>query len=239
MEQENHIDEFGVGVGGVDGGVGAGDADGVFGEDGSDFGDGAGAVGDIEADVVGGGGFLDGDEGSRIAIRQETAVAGGVGEIAGGLDEVGDDGGGGGTLAGAATVEEGFAGGVGVDGDGIEDAVDGGEDMFLGDERGLHAELDRAVIPLADDGEELDHVAEGFRELDVGRADLLDAGDVDEGGIDGKTIGEGGEEDGLVGGVPAIDVERGIGLCVAEILGFLEGGGVVDAAQGHLLEDVV
>ena len=134
MEQENHIDEFGVGVGGVDGGVGAGDADAVVGEDSGDFCDDAGAVGDIEADVVGGGGFLDGDEGSRIAIRQETAVVGGVGEIAGGLDEVGDDGGGGGTLAGAAAVEEGFAGGVGVDGDGIEDAVDGGEDVFLGDE---------------------------------------------------------------------------------------------------------
>ena len=68
---------------------------------------------------------------------------------------------------------------------------------------------------------------------------MLDAGDVDEGGIDGEPVGEGGEEDSLMGGVPAVDVERRIGLRVAEILGFLEGGGVGDAAQGHLLEDVV
>jgi hypothetical protein len=67
-----------------------------------------------------------GDAGESAAVR-------------GGFDEVGDDGGSGGALAGAAAVKEGFAGGVGVDGDGVEDAVDGGEDVFLGNEGGLDA----------------------------------------------------------------------------------------------------
>ena len=219
--------------------MGAGNADGVFGEDGGDFGDGAGAVGDVEADVVSSGGFRDGDEISYFPIRQETAVVGGVGEVAGGLDEVGYDGGGGGALAGTASVEKGFAGGVGVDRDGVKNSVDGGENVFLRDEGGLDAELHGAALVLADDGEELDDVSKGFREFDVGGADLLDAGDVDIFRVDGETVGEGGKKNGLVSGVPAVDVEGGIGLRIAERLGFAEGGGVVDAAQGHLLEDVV
>ena len=219
--------------------MGAGDADGVFGQHGSDFGDDAGSVGDIEADVVSGGGFLDGDEGSGFAVGEESAMAGGVCEVAGGFDEVGDDRGSGGALAGAAAVEERFTCGIGVDRDGIEHTVDGGEDVFLGNEGGLNAEFNRATIAFANDGEEFDHVAEGFCETDIRGADLFDAGDVDDFRIDGETVGERGEKDGLVGGVPAIDVEGGIGFGVAESLSFLKGSGVVDAAQGHLLEDVV
>lgn len=206
VEEEDHVDEGGVWVGGIDGGVGAGDADLVFCEDVGDGGDDADFVGDVEADVVGGGGVFDGDEGACLAVGEEAAVAGAGGDDPGGLDEVCDDGGCGGALAGSGSVEEGFSGGVCVDGDGVEDSVDGGEDVFFGDEGGLDAELDCAAIALADDGEELDDVAEGFGEIDVGGADLLDAGDVDVFGVDGEAVGEGGEEDGFVGGVPAVDV---------------------------------
>ena len=76
MEEEDEVDEVGVGFAGVDGRVGAGDADACFGEGGGDFGDDAGAVGDGEADVVGGLGVLDGAELAVLFVGEEAAVAG-------------------------------------------------------------------------------------------------------------------------------------------------------------------
>lgn len=219
--------------------MGAGDADLVRGEDVGDGGDDADFIGDIEADVVGGGGVLDGDEAADFPVREEATVAAAGCDEACGLDEIRDYGGGGGSLACTSAVEEGLAGGICIDGDGVEDTVDGGEDVIFGDEGGLDADFHGTAFTLADDGEEFDDVAEGFCEGDVGWADFFDAGDEDFCGIDGETVGEGGEEDGFVCGVPAVDVEGGICFCVAEVLGFLEGLGVVDAAQGHLFEDVV
>ena len=97
-----------------------------------------------------------------------------------------------------------------MDGDRIEDAVDAGEDVAFRDERRLHAQFDRAVGVLADDGQQLHDVTKTGGELDVDRTDLLDAGDVDFRGIDGKTVGQRRQQDRLVGGVPAVDVERRI-----------------------------
>ena len=166
-------------------------------------------------------------------------VSGSLAEDAAGFDEVGDDGGGGGVLAGAAAVEEGIADAVAAEGDGIEDAVDAGEDVGAGDEGGLGADFDGAVLVGADDAEEFDDVAEVFGEADVDAANHFDAADVNLFGIDGETVGEGGEEDGLVGGVPAVDVEGGVGFGVAEVLGFLEGVLIGEAGLGHAFEDVV
>jgi len=68
------------GIGGIDGRVGAGDADAVVGEDFGDLGDDAGAVGDVEADVIGRGGLADGEDAAVFAVREEAAVAGGQAE---------------------------------------------------------------------------------------------------------------------------------------------------------------
>ena len=111
--------------------------------------------------------------------------------------------------------------------------------LRLGDERRLDAQFHRAVGMFADHGEQLDDVAEIFGEMDVGRADLLDAGDVDRRGIDGKSVGERGEQDRLVGGVPAIHIERRIRLGVAERLGLGERGLEGQPGIGHAAENVV
>ena len=96
-----------------------------------------------------------------------------------------------------------------------------------------------AVGMLADDGEQLDHVPKAFGEMDVGRPDLFDAGNMDGRRIDRETIGQGGEQNRLVGGVPAVHVERGVGLGVAERLGLGERGLEGEAGVGHAAEDVV
>lgn len=236
MEDEDHFDEFGVGIVSIDGGMGSGDADLMVGEDAGDVGNDAGLVVDREADVVGGFGVVAIDEGSGVFGGEEAAV--GVG-ISGGFDEVGDDGGGGRALSGASAVEEGVAELVAFDGDGIEDAVDGGEDVFFREEGGLGADFDAAVFAFEDEGEEFDDVAEFGGEFDIEGGDFFDAADVDVLVVDEESVGDGAEEDGLVGGVPAVDVEGFVGFGIAKVFGFGEGFGVAEAGFGHPLEDVI
>ena len=121
----------------------------------------------------------------------------------------------------------------------IENPVDGGQNVGLGNEGWLDAELNRAIRVLADDGEQLDDVAEIFCEIDVGGTNLFDAGDVDRGGIDWKSVGECGKENRLVGGVPAIHVECWVGLCVAECLRLAESGFKSESSIGHAAENVI
>jgi len=83
----------------------------------------------------------------------------------------------------------------------------------------MNADLDFAPLPGLDDGEELDGVAELCGETDIRGGDFLDALDVNLVRADPETIGKGSEDDGLVGGVPAVDVEGWIGLCESGILG--------------------
>ena len=78
MKQEDHVHEFRVRVGWVDRRVGAGDANAVICKDSSDFGDHAGAVGNIETHVIGGGGLTDRKNSAGFAIGQEATVAGGL-----------------------------------------------------------------------------------------------------------------------------------------------------------------
>lgn len=54
-----------------------------------------------------------------------------------------------------------------------------------------------------------------------------------------EAVGEGGEDDGLVGGIPTGNVEGRIGFGEAFVLGFLEGILVAEAGLGHAGEDVV
>ena len=192
-----------------------GDADVQGAEDAGDLGDDAGAVLDAEAQVIFGDDLIDRLAGAVEAVGHEAVVAARGLKGGGGFGEVGDDGTGGGVLAGAAAVEEGVADDVAVDGEGVEDAVDGGEDVFLGDERGMDAHFDFAAGVGLDNAEELDRVAEGFGEANVATGDLVDAFDEYLIRRNPETIGERGENDGLVRGVPAVHVERGVGFGVA------------------------
>ena len=237
-----HEDEGGGGAGGFEVVLGLDhgrDADGASTEDLGDLGDDAGAVVDGEAEVVAGDGVFDGLRLSVEAVGDEAAVAGAVDEDGSGFTEVADDGTASGVLTGAATVEEGFADGVAIDENGIEGAGNGGEDVGEGDEGGLGADFDAAIGVGANDGEEFDGVAEAFGEGEIGEGDFLDAFDMNEVLGNPEAVGEGGEDDGFVGGVPTGDVEGGIGFGEAFVLGFLEGILVAEAGLGHAGEDVV
>lgn len=111
--------------------------------------------------------------------------------------------------------------------------------MFFGDEGGLGADFDGAAGAFANEGEEFDDVAELGGELDVEWGDFFDAADVDVFWVDEESVGEGAEEDGLVGSVPAVDVEGFVGFGISEFFGFLEGFGVAEAGLGHAHEDVI
>lgn len=197
-------------------------------------------VDDFEADVVGGFGVFDGDEVCGFGFGGEEATVGAaVGKETGSFDEVGDYGTSRGFLAGTTPVVERVAAGVTFDSDGIEDAVDAGEDVFGGEKGRLSPDFDSTVFVTADEAEEFDDVPEFFGEVDVDGGDFFDAADVDLLVVDEGAVGEGGEEDGFVGGVPAIDVEGLVSFGVAEVFGFLEGFRVAEAGLGHALEDVV
>ena len=142
-------------------------------------------------------------------------------------------------MSGPATVEEGFSKVIPFDRDGIEDAVDGGQDVLFGKEGWLGADLDVSVLAFVDEGEEFDHVTQFGGKADIERGHLLDAADVDFLGINDESMGEGSEKDGLVSRVPTVDVEGFVSFGIAEFLGFLEGFGVSEAGLGHALKDVV
>ncbi len=93
-------------------------------------------------------------------------------------------------MSGTTSHEEGFSDGIAIEGDGIEDSMDGGKDVFFRDERGLGADFEGAVFMFADEGEELDDIAEFFGETDVEGGDFFNATDVDLFGIDEKAVGE-------------------------------------------------
>ena len=67
----------------------------------------------------------------------------------------------------------------------------------------------------------------------------MDAFDMNEVLGNPEAVGEGGEDDGLVGGIPTGNVEGRIGFGEAFVLGFLEGILVAEAGLGHAGEDVV
>ena len=111
--------------------------------------------------------------------------------------------------------------------------------MGFRNERWHDADLDRAGFVGFDRGDELNAVAEFLGETDVGGCDFFDALDEDILRIDPKTVGERGEDDGLVRGVPAVDIERGVGLGVTELLSLGEDRREIQTLACHAREDVV
>ena len=125
--------------------------------------------------------------------------------------------------------EDELADEIGLDRDGVGDAVDAGDGRGFRHHRRMDALLD-AGVGAAGDAEQLDAVAELVGRLDVGRRDRRDALDIDRVGVDLGAEGDGGQQRELVGGVVAADVEGRIGLGVAEPLGRGEALGEGEAA---------
>ena len=102
-----------------------GDADGMACEDGGDLGKDAGAINDVEAEVVSSDDVVNRFE-AREGMRRGRIERRLRGRGSGNFNEVSSDGAGGGECTGTTAVEEGIAEGMATDGDGVEDAVDGG-----------------------------------------------------------------------------------------------------------------
>ena len=94
-------------------------------------------------------------------------------------------------------------------------------------------------IGLPRDAEQLDAVAELAGERDVERGDAADALDMHRVERDRPAERERGQDRQLVRGIDAVDVERRIGLGVAQLLRIGEHLGELAAALAHLRQDVV
>ena len=68
---------------------------------------------------------------------------------------------------------------------------------------------------------------------------MFDTRNMNAARIDRKSVSQRGQQNRLVGGVPAIDVECGVGLGITERLGLGEGGIEGQGGIGHAAEDVV
>ena len=210
-----------------------------FGEGSGDFGKNPGAVFHAETEIKFGSGLIDRLRASIEIVRRESdALARGLEERRG-LGEVAQHGTGGGVLTRATPVKKSLSDHIALHGDRIEHTVHRGEDMGFGNEGRHHTHFDRTGFVGLDRGDELDAVAEFIGETDVRGRDFFDALDEDILRIDPKAVGERGEDDSLVGGIPAIDVQSGVGLGVAQFLGLGEDRCKIKSLASHARDDVV
>ena len=103
---------------------------------------------------------------------------------------------------------------------------------------GVHPGAD-AAIHLAGDAQQLDAVTEFRGEGDIDRGDAADALDVHRVERHRPAEGERRQDGQLVRRVDAVDVEGGVGLGVAQLLGVGQDFGEFPAAFAHLRQDVV
>ena len=102
----------------------------------------------------------------------------------------------------------------------------------------MHALLDALGGPHRD-AEQLDAIAELFGGAQIFRRDRRDAFDIDRALRDLGAEGEAGQDGELLRGVVAVDVERRIGLGVAEPLRVLQAFGERQAFLLHPGQDVI
>ena len=92
---------------------------------------------------------------------------------------------------------------------------------------------------VADDHEQLDGVPQFFGEFEIPAGDVFNAADVNFVRGDGGAVGQGGQNEGLVGGVPAVDVQGGVFLRKSQFLGLHQGVLVVGPVFPHRGKNVV
>ncbi len=192
MQQEDHVDKFGVGIFRIHRGVGAADADAVLREHGRNFRHDAGTIGDIEAHVIRRAGFLDRQQAPLLAPGQESTVGKLMCQRTRSLDQVCHHRGGRGIFPGTATVKERFPHPIAMHRHGIENAIHRCENVMLADKRGLQAQFDGIILVLTDHRKQFDHITELLGEIDVDGLDLFDANDMHLSGRNRKTIGKRG-----------------------------------------------
>ncbi|OQC12598.1 MAG: hypothetical protein BWX79_01137 [Alphaproteobacteria bacterium ADurb.Bin100] len=102
----------------------------------------------------------------------------------------------------------------------------------------MHAQLDTARGALGD-AQQLDAVAQLFGVPDVGGTEFGNAFDIGLVKLHGDAKRDGRHDRGFMGGVHAFDVKRGVGLGIAQALGFLEHHVKVQPLVAHLGQDEV
>ena len=138
----------------------------------------------------------------------------------------------------APTVEHLVAGSVAADQDRVERPRDRREGRGGGDERRMHASLERAVGHLGD-REELHPVPELPRVGDLDRLEPRDARRVDVLQVDAGPESERGQDLELVRRVDPLDVERRVRLRVPRRLSLAQGVGEIPSLVRHLGQDEV
>ena len=211
----------------------------MLGKDVDRLGQGAHAVGDFQAHIVLGLELVHGLKGEVVAIglnlgQRSHAAA----DLLGERQDIAHDGARGGEGACARAVEHGLAHGVAYHVDGVHGAVDLGEHMVCGDQRGMHANVD-ASVGVAGDAEQFDGVAELAGLGDVLGADGADTLLVHIIGGNAGAKADGGEDGRLAGGIEAVDVGGRVGLGIALSLGVGEHVSVIGALGVHARQDVV
>ena len=211
----------------------------VLGKDVDRLGQGAHAVGDLQAHIVLGLELVHGLKGEVVTIglnlgQRSHAAA----DLLGERQDIAHDGARGGEGACARAVEHGLAHGVTHHVDGVHGAVDLGEHMVCRDERGMHADVD-AGVGVAGDAEQLNGVAELASLGDVLGADGTDTLLVHIVGGNAGAKADGGEDRRLAGGIEAVDVGGRVGLGIALGLCIGEHVGVIGALGVHARQDVV
>ena len=211
----------------------------MLGKDVDRLGQGAHAVGDLQAHIVLGLELVHGLKGEVVTIglnlgQRSHAAA----DLLGERQDIAHDGARGGEGACAGTVEHGFAHGVTHHVDGVHGAVDLGKHVVGGDERGMHADVD-AGVGVACDAQQLDGVAELAGLGNVLGADGTDTLLVDIVGGHAGAKADGGEDCRLAGGIEAVDVGGRVGLGIALCLRVGKHVGVIGALGVHARQDIV
>ena len=211
----------------------------MLGEDIDRLGQGAHAVGNLQAHIVLGLELVHGLKGEVVAVGLNLGQrCHAAADLLGQRQDIAHDGARGGEGACAGTIEHGLAHGVAHHVDGVHGAVDLGEHVVGGDQRGVHADVDTG-IGVAGDAQQLNGVAELAGLGDVLGADGTDTLLVDVVGGHAGAKADGGEDGRFAGGIEAVDVGGRIGLGVALGLGVGEHVGVIGALGVHARQDVV
>ena len=211
----------------------------MLGEDIDRLGQGAHAVGNLQAHIVLGLELVHGLKGEVVAVGLDLGQrCHAAADLLGQRQDIAHDGARGGEGACAGTVEHGLAHSVAHHVDGVHGAVDLGEHVVGRDQRGVYTDVD-AGIGVAGDAQQLDGVAELAGLGDVLGADGTDALLVDVVGGHAGAKADGGEDGRLAGGIEAVDVGRRVGLGVALGLGVGKHVGVIGTLGVHARQDVV
>ena len=109
------------------------------------------------------------------------------------------------------------------------------------DKTGLDTQFQSVFLPLmvADDDKELDGIAQFFGKFEIPAGDIFNASDVNFIRGNGCSVGQHRQDERLVGGIPAIDVQGRVFFREAQLLGLGQGVRVIGPVFPHGGKNIV